>query len=201
MSIDLHITTDSHVCRSEELHVVVNILVLSAFKEFAFNNAGVLLGRFKDRYGIVGQVERQDEASIQILRDASVESGCESEHLLVVVYILEEVTFRLIRQEFVDVSEGVNFVSKSVVGRDKERLWLTRLGVFNTTNVEELVVLFFIELACEFIHSCYSEHSTKSINSSLGFNLITSKVVVTNEVLTWLIDCEVLGQLLSLQEE
>ena len=201
MSIDLHITTDSHVCRSEELHVIVNILVLSAFKEFAFNNAGVLLGRFKDRYGIVGQVERQDEASIQILRDASVESGCESEHLLVVVYILEEVTFRLIRQEFVDVSEGVNFVTESVVGRDKERLWLTRLGVFNTTNVEELVVLFFIELACEFIHSCYSEHSTKSINSSLGFNLITSKVVVTNEVLTWLIDCEVLGQLLSLQEE
>ena len=201
MSIDLHITTDSHVCRSEELHVVVNILVLSAFKEFAFNNAGVLLGRFKDRYGIVGQVERQDEASIQILRDASVESGCESEHLLVVVYILEEVTLGLIRQEFVDVSEGVNFVSKSVVGRDKERLWLTRLGVFNTTNVEELVVLFFIELACEFIHSCYSEHSAKSINSSLGLNLITSKVVVTNEVLAWLIDCEVLGQFLSLQEE
>ena len=201
MSIDLHITTDSHVCRSEELHVVVNILVLSAFKEFAFNNAGVLLGRFKDRYGIVGQVERQDEASIQILRDASVESGCESEHLLVVVYILEEVTLGLIRQEFVDVSEGVNFVTESVVGRDKERLWLTRLGVFNTTNVEELVVLFFIELACEFIHSCYSEHSAKSINSSLGLNLITSKVVVTNEVLAWLIDCEVLGQFLSLQEE
>lgn len=201
MSIDLHITTDSHVCRSEELHVIVNILVLSAFKEFAFNNAGVLLGGFKDRYGIVGQVERQDEASIQILRDASVESGCESEHLLVVVYILEEVTLGLIRQEFVDVSEGVNFVTESVVGRDKERLWLTRLGVFNTTNVEELVVLFFIELACEFIHSCYSEHSAKSINSSLGLNLITSKVVVTNEVLAWLIDCEVLGQFLSLQEE
>lgn len=46
VAVDLDITTDRQVCSSQELVVIVDVLVLSAMKELALDNARVLLGRF-----------------------------------------------------------------------------------------------------------------------------------------------------------
>ena len=85
--------------------------------------------------------------------------------------------------------------------RDLKRLGFTRLRVFNASNIEELVVLGFIELMSEFIYSRDSENSAESIDSSFRFDFIASQIVISNEVLTRLVYCKALRKLLSLQQQ
>lgn len=55
--IDLHIAAQPEVSWSYELLVLINIFVLSTFKEFALHYATVLLGWLEDRNGIISQKE------------------------------------------------------------------------------------------------------------------------------------------------
>lgn len=103
--VDLDVTSDGNVSGSDELVVLVDILVLSPLQELAFHDARVLLGWLEDLDGIVTEEEADDEASVNIFRGAGVESGCESENLLVVVDVLEEVSLGLVWQQLEYITE------------------------------------------------------------------------------------------------
>lgn len=117
VAVDLHIATNGHVARSDELVVLVHVLVSSALKELAFNDSRVLLGRLVNRDRVVSQVERDDEPSVNILGHSGVETGSETQDLLVIVHGLEEVTLGLLRDQLVDVTQSVLLVTESVVRR------------------------------------------------------------------------------------
>lgn len=85
-SVDLDVTTDGQLSGSDELVALVNVLVLITAKEGSLDNAGVLDCGLKDRDAIVSQVERNDEATLDVLRDTCVESGSVTKDLLVIVY-------------------------------------------------------------------------------------------------------------------
>jgi hypothetical protein len=97
VTVDLCVASNGQVRRRQKCHVLVHILVLSALQELSLNDAGVLLCRLIDRDRVIGQVEGDDESAIEVLGNASVETSCESEYLLVVVNVLEEVTLWLVR--------------------------------------------------------------------------------------------------------
>jgi len=156
------------------------------------------LSWLKDGDGVIRQIEGDNESSVNIFWDTCVESSSESKDLLVIVHVFEEISLGLVWQKFVDIAEGVDLITKAIVRRDLKRLGFTRLRVFNASNIKELVVLGFIELMSEFIYSCDSKNSAKSINGSLGFDFITSQVIVSNKVLTRLVYCKALRKLLSL---
>ena len=80
-------------------------------------------------------------------------------------------------------------------------LWLPWLRILDSSEVEELIEFLLIELLSELINSCNSELSSEGVDSSLGLNLVAGQVVVTDEVLTGLVDCEALRKLLSLEHE
>jgi len=73
VSVDLHVTANSEVGRRDEIHVLVDVLVLSLVEELALDDARVLLSGLVDAEGIIGQVEGDDESPVKILRHASVE--------------------------------------------------------------------------------------------------------------------------------
>jgi hypothetical protein len=104
----------------------------------------------------------------------------------------------LIREQLENVSEGIDLISETIVGWNLDWLWLTRLRVLNSSEIEELIVLLLIELLSELVNSSDSELATKGIDCSLGFDFITSQIIVSNEILTWLVDCKALRKFLSL---
>lgn len=57
VAVDLHIASNGQVGRSNELQVLVNILVLASLKELSISDARVLLARLKDRDGIIREIE------------------------------------------------------------------------------------------------------------------------------------------------
>lgn len=201
VAVDLDVASDGEVGGRDELLVLVHVLVLSALQELALDDARVLLRRLEDRDSVVRQEEGHDEAAVQVLRDARVELSSEAEDLLVVVNILEEVSLRLVGEQLEDIAQGVHFVAEAVVGRDLHGLGLAGLGVLNLTQVKELVVLLLVEVLGELVDSSDSELSAECVDGALGLDLVAGEVVVSNEVLAWLVHCEALGKLLSLQQQ
>lgn len=59
----------------------------------------------EDLDGIIREEEADNESSIKVFRDSSVESSSESEDFLIVVDVLEEVSLWLVWQKFVNISE------------------------------------------------------------------------------------------------
>ena len=53
MAVDLDVSTDGHVTWCDRQVVVIDVLVLVAVKELAFDDARVFLGRFIDRDAII----------------------------------------------------------------------------------------------------------------------------------------------------
>lgn len=80
MAVDFHIAANRHIRWSNEIHVLVNILVLPSVQELALDDARVLLGRLVDAESVVSEVERDDKPTVNVLGDLRVESGCESEY-------------------------------------------------------------------------------------------------------------------------
>lgn len=76
------------------------------------------------------------------------------------------------------------------MGWDLDWLWFSWLGILDSTEIKEFVVLLLVELLSELINTCDSELSSESLNDSLWLNLIASEVVVSNEVLPRLFDCK-----------
>lgn len=118
VTVDLDILSYEQVGGSDELHSVVNVLVLLPLEEGSLNDTRVLLSWLENGDGVVSQVERDNESPVKVLRHSSVELGSESEDFLVVVDVLEEVSLGLVWQQLEDVSQRVDLVSESVVRRD-----------------------------------------------------------------------------------
>jgi hypothetical protein len=101
--IDLDISSDGYVCRIDEVHVFIHILVLPSFQELSFHHSGVLLRGLKDRDGVVCEVEGDNESTVNIFWHFGVESSGESKHFLVVIYVLKEISFWLVGKQFEDI--------------------------------------------------------------------------------------------------
>ena len=201
VSIDLHVSTDWHVSWSQSLSLLVNILVLSALEEFTWDDAGVLLGWLVDGDAVIAQVERDDEASVNVLWHTGVKSCSESQDVLIVVHSLEEVDLGLLWDETVHLSKGINLVSKSIVGR---LLHLNLLGDFrdgDSANRELVAVLLGIPVGSELIDSLDHIDSAIGIDVALWSDLVSSHIVVSNELLSWLVHIESVWKLLSSQEK
>jgi hypothetical protein len=180
-TVDLDISTDGHFWGGNKVIVLVNILVLCTAQEGSFDDTRVLLGRLVDRYRIVSQVEANDEAAVNILWDAGVEPGSVAKHLLVVVYSLEEVTLRFLRNQVVDVAEGVFLLTEAVVGRDLLLNWRTGCGHLDAAQLKEFSVLAGIELLSVLVDTGDVEGAAKRDNRTLGVDFVTGEVVVTDE--------------------
>jgi hypothetical protein len=197
--IDLHISTNSHIGWDKECSIFINILILPPLQELAVHDTRILLRWLKDRYSIISQEELDNEFPINILRDACVEASSITKNLLVIVNVFEEVSLRFVWEELEYVAEGVDLVTKSIVWRNNQWLRFAWLWELNTTQLKVLPKLGLHILLSELIHTRYSEFSPVGIDNSTGLDLITSQVVITDVVLTWLVHGEAIGELLSSQ--
>jgi len=200
VAVDLHIAANGHVCGRDESIALVNILVLSLVEELALDDARVLLGGLVDADAVIGQVERDDESTVDILGHASVELGSETKDLLVVVHGLEEVSLGLLRDQLVHLAKRVLLVTEAVIGRGD---WLDGLGwllELHLTQGELVPVHLSIVLLSEWVHAVDHVDAAVRVDVRGGRDLVASQVVVTDEVLTWLVDIKSVWQFLSAQK-
>jgi len=199
VTIDLDVTADWDVSWSDEIVVLVDVLILSSLEEGTFDDTGVLLSWFEDGDGVVSQVEGDDESSVDVLGDFRVESGRVSQYLLVVVHVLEEVDLGLLWNEVIHVTKRVDLVTETVVSWHLHHnciswFWLLDVAHWHVSveSRQEIVLR-------KFIYAFNLEDSTVSDKFSFVFNLVASKVSVSDELLTRLVDGESLWQFLSSQ--
>ena len=197
VAIDLDVSSDWELSWGNELHELVDVLVLLSGKEWSFDDTRILLSWLKDRDGVVSQVERNDEPSVNIFWDFGVESGGESQNLLIVIDVLEEINLWLLWDEIIDITEGVNFVSETVVWWNLDNDGISWLNWHDVTQCEVLSVSLEEVVLGEFVDSLNLEASAISNQVSLEINLVACQISITNELLSWLIHIESLWQLLS----
>ena len=200
VSIDLHVTADGHVSWGDEGTALIDVLVLSLVQELALNDSTVLLGGLIDANVVIGQVEGDDESTVDILRHASVELGGEAEDLLVVVHGLEEVNLGLLWDELVHLSEGVLLVTETVIGWSDWLHGLSWLLELHLAERELVAILLSVVLLGEGVDT--ADHVDAAVGVDVGGwgDLVASQVVVTDEVLAWLVDIETVWELLSAEE-
>jgi len=104
VAIDLHISAKWHVGGGKPFATLVEVLILSSLQELSGDDTGVLLLGLVDGDGVISEVERDDETTVKVFRNARVETGSEPQDVLVVVEVLEEVRLRSVRNQFVDVA-------------------------------------------------------------------------------------------------
>ena len=197
VAIDLDVSSDWELSWGNELHELVDVLVLLSGKEWSFDDTRILLSWLKDRDGVVSQVERNDEPSVNIFWDFGVESGGESQNLLIVINVLEEINLWLLWDEIIDITEGVNFVSETVVWWNLDNDGISWLNWHDVTQCEVLSISLEEVVLGEFVDTLNLEASAISNQVSLEINLVACQISVTNELLSWLIHIESLWQLLS----
>ena len=197
VAIDLDVSSDWELSWGNELHELVDVLVLLSGKEWSFDDTRILLSWLKDRDGVVSQVERNDEPSVNIFWDFGVESSGESQNLLIVINVLEEINLWLLWDEIIDITEGVNFVSETVVWWNLDNDGISWLNWHDVTQCEVLSVSLEEVVLGEFVDTLDLEASAISNQVSLEINLVACQISVTNELLSWLIHIESLWQLLS----
>lgn len=201
MAVDLDVSTDGHVTWCDRQVVVIDVLVLVAVKELALDDTRVLLGWFVDRDAVISQVEGNDEAAVNILWDARVETSCKSEDLLVIIDTLEEVALWLLWDKLVDVSECVLLISNSIVWWDLSGNGLRRSWELNLSEREVISIFLFVESFSCLIDTLNHKDAAKSVDVAGWSDLITGQVVVTNEGLTWLVDIKAVWKFLSTEEQ
>lgn len=197
VTINLHVTSDSHVSWRNEGIALVNVLVLALVQELALDNATVLLSGLVDANVIVGQVEGDDKPTVNIFRDARVELGGETENLLVVVHCLEEVNLWFLRDQLVHLAKSVPLVTKAIVGWGHRLHGLRWLGELHLTEWEVVAVPLPVELLSEGIDAIDHVDASVGVDVRGRCDLIAGKIVVTDEVLTWLVYIEAIWQLLT----
>lgn len=104
VSVDLHVSAKRHVGGGKPFTVLVKVLILSSLQELSGNDTGILLLRLVNGNRVVSEIERDDETTVKVFRNARVETGSEPQDVLVVVEVLEEVRLRSVRNQFVDVA-------------------------------------------------------------------------------------------------
>lgn len=201
MSLDLNIATNWHIGWRDELHVLVHILVLFAVEELAWNDSRVLLCWLVDRNGVISEVERDNKAAVNILWHTGIEPGGETQDVLVVIDGLEEINLWLLWYEAVHLSQGIDFVSETVVG------WLLDLNLLwycwklNFTEWELSAVVHSIPLLGEFIDTLNHVKTSIGVDVALWSNFVGGKIVITNEILAWLVHIKTVWELLSAEKE
>ena len=200
-AVDLDVATDGHIGGGNKVIVLVNVLVLCAAQERSFDDAGVLLSGLVDRNRVVSQVEANDEAAVNVLRDASVEPGGVAEDLLVVVHSLEKVTLRFLRNQVVDVAEGVFLLTEAIVRRNLLLNWRAGSGHLDAAQLKEFAVLAGIEFLSVLVNASDVERSAKRDDRTLGVDFVASEVVVTDEGETRLLHFVGEGNALSPEQE
>ena len=118
VAIDLDVSTDWQLCWSDELHALVDVLILLSSKEWSFDDTRILLSWLEDRDSVISQVEGDDEPSVHIFWHLGVESSGKSQNLLIVVNVLEEINLWLLWNEIIHIAKRINFVSETVVWWD-----------------------------------------------------------------------------------
>jgi len=197
VTVDLDISTNWKLGRSDHFSILVDVLVLLSSKEWSLNDAGVLLSRLKDGDGVVSKVEGDDETAVDILRHLGVESSGVSQDFLIVVDILKEVNLWLLRNQIIDITERVDLRSESIVRRNLLLDGVTSLGLLGFTDGELSVEFGHVVVVGEFVNSKDVEDSSVSDKGSIAVDLIASQVSVSDEALARLVDGEGLGELLS----
>jgi len=199
--IDLDISANGHIAWRDRRVVVVNVLVLVSVQELALDDTGVLLGWLVDRDAVVGQVEGDNEAAVNVFWHSSVEAGRESEDFLVIVDRLEEVSLGLVWDELVDVAEGVFLVSDTVVGRDQGCDWFGRGWEGDASKWEIVAVFLGVEFLGGLVDAFDFKDAAESIDVAVWSDLVAGEVVVSDEGLAWLVHIEAVWELLSAKEQ
>lgn len=200
-SIDFDVSANGHVGWGDEGTAVVDVLVLSTFQEFAFDDARVLLSGLVNRDAVISQVEGNNESAVNVLRHTGVEAGRVSEDLLVIVDTLEEVTLGLVWHKLVDVAEGVSLVTEAIVWWDNESLLLRDGWLLDRADWELVTVLRSVEVLGEFIDASDLINSTEGVDDTSWVDLVAGEVVIPNKVLAWLVHIKSVWKFLSSQEE
>ena len=199
VAVDLNVAADGQVRQSQELIVLVHVLVAALVQPLAANDAGVLLLGLVDADAVVRQVEGDNETTVLILVDASVETSGESEDLGAVVHDLEEVNLLGLGLESVLLTQGVLVVAEAIVGRHLTGNGIRNSRLSNATAREVVTVVFAIEALSEGVDARDLIHAAVSVDVGLGGDLVAGQVVVANLVLAWLVDSEVVGKFLAAQ--
>ena len=197
VTINLHVSSNGHVSWRNEGHALVNVLVLALVEELALDNATVLLRWLVDANVIVSQVEGDDKSTVDVLGDSRVELGGEAEDLLVVVHGLEEVDLGFLRDQLVHLAECVLLISKAIVRRSNRLHWLRRLRELHLTEWEVVAVPLSVELLSEGIDAIDHVDAPVGVDVRGWCDLIAGQIVVTDEVLAWLVHIEAVWQLLA----
>ena len=201
VSVDLHVAADRQVSWGDGSVVLVHVLVSSLVQELALDDAAVLLGGLVDTELVIGEVERDDESAVDVLGHARVEARREAEYARRVVHGLEEVDLGLLGHEAVHLALGVLLVTKAVVGRYLASDGLSRLGELNTAERELDLVALAVELLCEGVDALDLVGLAVGVDVGLGGDLVAGQVVVTDEVLAWLVDVHAVGEFLAAEED
>ena len=170
-------------------------------EELAFDDARVLLGGLVDSNGVISQVERNDEATVEVLGHSSVELGGETQDSLIVVHGLEEVFLWSLRDELVHLTETVLLVAEAIVGRLNRLNGLGRSCELNLTEREFIAILGSVVGLSELIDTGHHIDAAVSVDIGCGGDLVASQVVVTDEALAWLVSVVAIGELLTAEKE
>ena len=201
VAVNLAVATDSQVRRRDERVVLVHVLVSSLVEELTLDDARVLLRGLVDSERVIGQIERDDESAVNVLGHARVEPRCETKYARRVVHSLEEVNLGLLRHETVHLALGVLLVTKAVVGGHLTWHRLGRLLELDGAQRELNAVARAVELLCEGVDTLDLISASVGVDVRVGRNLVAGQVVVTDEVLAWLVNVHAVGELLSAEED
>jgi len=201
VSVDLHVSAERHVSWGEPFTILVEVLVLSSLQELARDDTGVLLLGLVDGDGVISEVEGDDEAAVNIFRDARVEAGSESEDVLVVVEVLEEVRLGSVGDELVDVAQGVLLSShEAVMGRDLRGLGFSWARRVLFAQFKMTLVFGLVELLGVGINSIDPHDVSEHVDGATREDLVAGKVVISDEGLAGLLNLAGVGKLLSAEE-
>ena len=197
VGVDLDVSTNWKVSRADHLHVLIDVLVLLSGKEWTLNDTRVLLGGLEDRDGLVRKVVGDDESAVNILWNTSVESGCVSQDLFVVINVLEEVNLWLLWDQVVDVTKGVNLVSESIVWWNLSWDFAWGSWFFNFSEWEVTSESLEVVVLGEFVNTDDVENSSVGNQWGVSVDFVAGEISVTDEGLSWLVDSEGFWELLS----
>lgn len=200
VTVDLDVTANAKICWCDEFVVLVHVLVLVAAQEWASNNTTVLNIWLVNADAVVGQVERDDEAAVDVLWYAGVEAGVVAADLLVVVDTLEKVTLWLLGYQVVNVAEGINLTSETVIGWDLALSWLWCLWHLNAADGEVSIEVLGKELLGVWVNTEDHVGTSKSVNWLIGVDLVAGQVVVADKVQSWLVNVTLEWKSLSVQK-
>jgi len=146
------------------------------------------LSWLEDGDGIVGQIERNDKSTVNVLWDFSVESSSISEDLFVIINIFKEIYLRFFSNKLIDVTKRINLISKSVVRWNLNYNWVSCFWLFDVTEWEMSLMSAQIVVLSEYVDTIDIENSAISYKRLIKTYLVTGKVSITDEFMSRLID-------------